>query len=58
MLENCRVMIPGDRLIAGYHYPEIATKKTLFREYLCEKKNIFEIFWGGGLLQGLGTHDS
>ena len=37
-----RVTIPGNKLISGYRAPEIAKKKTEFRVYLHENKNIFE----------------
>ena len=32
---------------AGYRYPEIATKKTLFCKYLRKNENIFENILGG-----------
>ena len=32
------VTIPGNRLISGYRYPEIATEKHLFREYTASVK--------------------
>ena len=36
------VTIPGHWPISGSRYPEIGTKKPLFREYLRENENIFE----------------
>ena len=37
---------PRNRPISGYCYPEIGTKKPLFRKYLRENENIFEIILG------------
>ena len=42
MLIKSRVTIPGDRPIAGYRYPEIGMKKTLFYNISAKTK----IFWG------------
>ena len=42
-----RVMISGNCATSGYRYPEIATKKTCFREYLRKNEKIFENILGG-----------
>ena len=55
-MKNCRVTIPNDRPIAGYPYPEIATKK---KPYFMNISSKTKIFWGVTLGLGpIGTIDS
>jgi len=46
MLGNCQVTIPGDRLIAGYRYLEITTKKPYFVNISAKPKMCLKIIWG------------
>ena len=41
-----RVTIPKNLPIAGYHYPEITTKKPYFIRNCAKTKQFSKIFWG------------
>ena len=44
-------------MISGYRAPEIAMKKTYFREYLRENENIFENILASESRDQVGTID-